>query len=133
MADEVRTLASKTQESTVEIEKIIERLLAGTRDAVATMQQGYEQTQHCVTQASKAGQSLYAINDAVASIVRMNEQIASAAEQQQVVSVSISNNVTNINQQVNNTADSTKITAESAANLAEVADQTRKLIAHFKI
>lgn len=133
VADEVRTLASRTQESTAEIERIIEKLQAGTREAVTAMQQGHHQTQHCVTQASKAGQSLHVINNAVASIVRMNEQIASAAEQQQVVSVEISKNVTNINQQVSNTADSTRLTAENAVNLAELADHMRKLIAHFKV
>lgn len=133
VADEVRTLASRTQESTAEIERIIERLQAGTRDAVAAMRQGHQQTQHCVTQASKAGQSLRTINNAVASIVRMNEQIASAVEEQQAVSVDISKNVANINHQVSNTADSTKLTAENAVNLAELAGHMRKLIAHFKV
>jgi methyl-accepting chemotaxis protein len=133
VADEVRTLASKTQESTAEIERIIERLQAGTRDAVAAMQQGHQQTQHCVSQASKAGQSLHTINNAVASIVSMNEQIASAAEEQQAVSADISKNVANINQQVSNTADSTRLTADNAVNLAELADHMRKLIAHFKV
>jgi methyl-accepting chemotaxis protein len=133
VADEVRTLASRTQESTAEIERIIEKLQVGTRDAVAAMKQGHKQTQDCVTQASNAGQSLHTINNAVASILRMNEQIASAAEQRQAVSTDINKNVANINQQVSNTADSTKLTAENAVNLTELADHMRKLIAHFKI
>lgn len=133
VADEVRTLASKTQESTEEVERIIERLQVGTREAVAAMQQGHEETQHCVTQASMAGQSLNTINKAVASIVSMNEKIASAAEEQQAVSADISRNVANINQQVGNTADSTKLTAENAMTLAELADHMRKLMAHFKV
>lgn len=133
VADEVRTLASRTQESTAEIERIIEKLQLGTRDAVAAMQQGLEQTQHCVTHASDAGQSLHTINNAVATIVSMNQQIASAAEQQQVVSMDISKNVANISQQVGKTADNTKLTAKNAVNLTELAGQMRSLIAHFKV
>ena len=133
VADEVRTLASRTQESTAEIEHIIEKLQHGTRDAVKTMQQGLEQTQHCVSQASNAGHSLLTINNAVNSIVGMNAQIASAAEQQQVVSMDISKNVSNISQQVGKTAEHTKLTAENAVNLTELAGQMRSLISHFKV
>lgn len=133
VANEVRTLAHRTQESTLEIQRIIEQLQTGTRDAVAAMQQGHQQTQHCVSQATKAGQALHTINSAVNTIATMNEQIASAAEQQHVVSADISRNIANINQQVNQTADSTKVTAENAAGLADLASHLRKLIAHFKI
>ena len=97
------------------------------------MQQGLEQTQHCVSQASNAGHSLLTINNAVNSIVGMNAQIASAAEQQQVVSMDISKNVSNISQQVGKTAEHTKLTAENAVNLTELAGQMRSLISHFKV
>ena len=135
VANEIRTLASRTQESTLEIQRIIERLQAGTRDAVVAMQDGHQQTQHCVAQATKAGQALHIINSAVANIAMMNVQIASAAEQQHMVSADISKNVANIDQQVRETADGAKLkpTADGAITLADLAGHLRNLVAHFKV
>ena len=82
VADEVRTLASRTQQSTVEIQQVIERLQAGARDSSEVMLQGRAQVETSVRQAQQAGVSLTGITGAVTSINDMNTQIASAAEQQ---------------------------------------------------
>jgi methyl-accepting chemotaxis protein len=82
VADEVRTLAQRTQEATKEINSMIARLQEGSKNAVNVMAQGRRQAELSVEQASKAGESLQAINGAIGSISQMNEQIAAAVEQQ---------------------------------------------------
>jgi len=82
VADEVRSLAQRSQVSTQEIKSIIERLQSVARDAVLAMQSGLKQTQTTVIQAQSAGQSLDAITEAVMHINEMNTQIAAAAEEQ---------------------------------------------------
>ena len=82
VADEVRTLASKTQESTSEIQEMIERLQSGTREAVAVMETSRSEAQRSVDQTATAGQSLEKITQAVSVINDMSTHIASAAEEQ---------------------------------------------------
>lgn len=82
VADEVRTLAQRTQEATQEINDMIARLQDGSKNAVGVMAEGRKQAERSVEQALKAGESLQAITGAIASISSMNEQIAAAVEQQ---------------------------------------------------
>ncbi|RLT94523.1 methyl-accepting chemotaxis protein [Ketobacter sp.] len=82
VADEVRTLAQRTQEATQEINDMIARLQDGSKNAVGVMAEGRKQAERSVEQALKAGESLQAITGAIASISAMNEQIAAAVEQQ---------------------------------------------------
>ena len=82
VADEVRTLAQRTQEATQEINDMIARLQEGSKNAVGVMAAGRKQAERSVEQAQKAGESLQAITGAIASISTMNEQIAAAVEQQ---------------------------------------------------
>ncbi len=82
VADEVRTLAQRTQEATEEINDMIARLQEGSSNAVKVMAEGRRQAELSVDQASKAGESLSAITSAISSISSMNEQIAAAVEQQ---------------------------------------------------
>ncbi len=93
VADEVRTLAQRTQEATKEINDMIARLQEGSKNAVSVMAQGRRQAELSVEQASKAGESLQAITNAVGSISRMNEQIAAAVEQQTAAAESINSNL----------------------------------------
>ena len=86
VADEVRTLASKTQESTSEIQDMIERLQTGTREAVSVMQSSRGEAQNSVEQTAIAGESLSKITQAVSVINDMSTHIASAAEEQSSVS-----------------------------------------------
>ncbi|MEB0045616.1 MULTISPECIES: methyl-accepting chemotaxis protein [unclassified Pseudomonas] len=96
VADEVRTLASRTQRSTEEIRRIIQELQLATSAAVEQMKAGKDRAQDCIASADQASTSLDAINEGVKRIVGMNTQIASAAVQQHAVSEDINRNVTEI-------------------------------------
>ena len=93
VADEVRSLASRTQVSTQEIEKMIQRLQQAAQSAVASMDGGHEIAQQSVDQVAKANTALHAITSAVERIKNMNTQIASAAEEQSAVTAEIKGNV----------------------------------------
>ena len=93
VADEVRTLAQRTQEATEEINDMIARLQEGSSNAVKVMAEGRRQAELSVEQAMKAGDSLQTITGAVGSISEMNDQIASAVEQQTDTSDNISRNL----------------------------------------
>ncbi len=98
VADEVRNLAQKTQQATGEIQQMIQQLQNGTRDVVQVMEQSQSRTQRSVEQADAAAEALQAITQAVSLINDMNNQIASAAEEQSAVAEDINRNVTNIGQ-----------------------------------
>ncbi len=133
VADEVRTLASRTQASTEEIQGMINKLQSGSRGAVKAMQQGRIKAQSSVEQAGKAGEALEAITTAVASIHDLNTQIASAAEEQTAVSEEISRNVAQINQMAENTADGANQTATASEQLANLATDLQGMVNQFKI
>ena len=82
VADEVRTLASRTQSSTQEIQEMIERLQNGTQSAVSAMTQGHTQAEATVDHAKRAGEALDAIANGVVTITDLNESMASAAQSQ---------------------------------------------------
>ena len=82
VADEVRTLASRTQSSTQEIQEMIERLQNGTQSAVSAMTQGHSQAEATVDHAKRAGEALDAIANGVVTITDLNESMASAAQSQ---------------------------------------------------
>jgi methyl-accepting chemotaxis protein len=132
VADEVRTLASRTQQSTIEIQQVIEQLQSGARDAADVMNQGREQVDNSVMQAQQAGTSLLRITNAVTSISDMNVQIASAAEQQSAVSDEISKNVVNINHIADRVTESAGQTAQASSQLAHLASDLQTLVGQFK-
>jgi methyl-accepting chemotaxis protein len=92
VADEVRNLAQRTQESTRQIQAVIESMRASSVKAVTVMNEGQEQANSSVQQAKNAGESLQAINISVIKISDMNIQIVTAAEQQSVVAADINQN-----------------------------------------
>ena len=98
VADEVRTLAQRTQEATEEINDMIARLQEGSSNAVKVMAEGRRQAELSVEQASKAGESLSAITGAISSISAMNEQIAAAVEQQTTASDSINRSLSRMSE-----------------------------------
>jgi methyl-accepting chemotaxis protein len=98
VADEVRNLARRTQESTGQIQAVIEKMQGNTINAVEVMSEGTTQAEISVEQAKSAGESLYAINLSVTQISDMNTQIATAAEEQSVVAAEINRNFSQITQ-----------------------------------
>ena len=110
VADEVRTLAQRTQEATQEINDMIARLQDGSKNAVNVMAEGRKQAELSVEQALKAGESLSAITSAIGSISTMNEQIASAVEQQTASADSINSSLQRMGQASSNSSHSTELT-----------------------
>ena len=133
VADEVRTLANRTQSSTEEIRAIIERLQAGTKAAERTMQAGREQVERNVGQSALAGKALDTIAEVVTAIKHQNLQIASATQQQTAVTEEINRSVVNINDVGKRTADGALKAARSSEELAGFARRIQGLLAQFKI
>lgn len=132
VADEVRTLASRTQESTQEIQSMIESLQQGSRNAVKAMESSQKQSQQSVEQALKAQDSLDAITESVTTISTMNIQIASAAKEQSNVSEEINQNIINISQVVETTAEGAQQTLTASHELANLANELQVLVGQFK-
>ncbi len=133
VADEVRTLASRTQESTQEIEDMIEKLQKGSREAVAAMTTSQENAAASVEQAKKAGVALKTITESVSTITDMNTQIASAAKEQSIVTEELSRNITNVNEVVARTAEGAHETLSSSEELAQVAASLSQSVHKFRV
>ncbi len=133
VADEVRTLAQRTQESTIEIENLVETLQSGAGKAVEVMQQSQVKTENTVTQAKQAGQSLDAINESVNNILQINTQIAIAAEQQAATAEEVNRNISNIQAVSEQTASGAEQTSASSKELNELGAQLRSLVGQFNV
>ncbi len=133
VADEVRTLAQRTQESTQEIHEMIEKLQAGSREAVGVINRGQEQATASVDQATRAKQALDAIRGAVSTIHDMSAQIASASEEQGAVSEEINRNISNIADVIASSAEESVKVYEHSTELSQHAHQLTSAIARFKI
>lgn len=133
VADEVRTLASRTQESTEEINNMIGRLQKGANSAVDVMESSYERAQGTVEQAAKAGTSLDGITSAVATISEMNIQIAHAAKEQSSVAEEINKNIIEINSIAEETTQGSQHITAASVELNNLANQLTDLVGQFKV
>ncbi len=133
VADEVRTLAGRTQESTEEINLVIEKLQAGSRKAVEVMYKSREEAKSVVEQATKAGTSLAAISEAVARINDMSTQIASAAEEQNATTEEINRNITSISEMANETSTGAQQTSTASGDLARLGAELQEVVGQFRV
>lgn len=133
VADEVRTLAKRTQQSTEQIQTTIEQLQNAARSAVSVMAKGTEQATTSVETANKAGASLAVITETISRITSMNDQIARATGEQQNVARTISNNVDEIHSRTEETAASSKELASVSAELAQLAQHLEGIAKQFKV
>ncbi len=133
VADEVRTLASRTQQSTREIQAMVEKLQIGSKQAVEVMSRSQEQASASVERASKAGESLDSISTAVSEVDDMNTQIAAAAEQQSAVADEINRNVMSIREVTNQTAQGAEQTAGASETMAVLATKLQAVVNSFTL
>lgn len=133
VADEVRTLASRTQVSTQEIQNMIEVLQTGSEKAVLVMNTGKKQATNCVEQSIQAEQALDTITHAVHEAFDRSSQIATAAEEQSVVAHEISENLESIVTIAEQTTAGSKQTAEASSEVARLAEELQQSVREFKL
>ena len=133
VADEVRTLAQRSQESTKEIKTIIERLQLGAKEAVIAMNKGLEHTSENARQVEAAGQSLDAIVDSVGRITHMNSQIAVAVTEQSSVAEKINQSIVTIASVSEQTALAADEITKTSTHLAQLSSDLSDLILQFKV
>lgn len=133
VADEVRTLASRTQESTQEIQNMIEVLQTGAEKAVSVMSTGKTQAANCVEQSEEADKALETITHAVHEAFDRSSQIATAAEEQSVVAHEISENLESIVAIAEQTTAGSQQTASSSSEVARLSEELQQSVQEFKI
>lgn len=133
VADEVRTLAGRTQESTSEINLIIEKLQSGSRNAVQAMTKSREQTHSVVKQATVASTSLATVVESVSNINQMSTQIATAAEEQNVVAEDMNRNILRIKDMAIQNAAGANETSQASQNLVSMSTELQNLVGQFRI
>jgi methyl-accepting chemotaxis protein len=133
VAGEVRTLASRTQDSTTEIQAMIERLQEGSNQAVGAMDQAREQVGRNAEMAETARQGLISIAEAVARIRDMNTQIASATEEQSSVAEEVDRNLVNSAQAIEQIANGARQINNAAIELAQLAAAQLERVGRFKV
>ena len=133
VADEVRNLAKRTQQSTEEIEQMINQLQGGVGAAVKTMHASHSLATDTVSQSARVQQALQNILGAVSVIVDQNQQIAAAAEEQTAVAHDIDRNIVAINEAGQRTAEGAGHTEQASRELTEQVARLQQLIGAFRV
>nr|WP_315809358.1 methyl-accepting chemotaxis protein [Pseudomonas sp. C9-3] len=133
VADEVRALARRTQQSTAEIETLIAALQSGATTSVQRMQRSHTLVEMTVGDAVQTEAALGNIASAVAVIHQMNQQIAAASEQQSAVAEEISRSVTSIRGIADESAQAMESTASSSVELAQLSRELQGLVGQFRL
>jgi len=133
VADEVRTLAGRTQESTEEIQNMIERLQKGSKNAVSVMEKGSEQAQKGVEQSQKTSEALDAITESVSTISEMNQKISASAAEQNLVTEKMKSNVGSITDMTGKTTIGAEQTSQSTEQMAALIKQLQSVVSQFRI
>jgi methyl-accepting chemotaxis protein len=133
VADEVRTLAGRTQDSTSEINQMIESLQTNSANAVQAMEISRQQATTVVNQAQSADEALHAISTSVSQIDQMSSQIATAAEQQSSVTEEMSRNIDHINNMAIQNASGSEQTSAAGEELSRMATSLQQMVAAFQI
>jgi len=133
VADEVRTLATRTHSSTEEIQKVISRLQQGVKETVSSMTLSQSSAQQSVEKAKEVGQSLQEMQEFVTGIRDLSTQIAAAAEQQSAVAQEISENVHDIAKMSDEASNAADSTAQNSEGLSSLAEQQNNLLSQFRV
>lgn len=132
VADEVRTLASRTQESTDQIKNLIDRLQSGANNAVIAMTSSIEEAQNNSSQVGEVAKSLDKIKEEIVSINSVLTQVASASEQQSATSHEIANNIVSIGSIADKTAQGTQALHTAEQDLDKITHRLDNVISVFK-
>ncbi|PJE42808.1 MAG: methyl-accepting chemotaxis protein [Pseudomonas sp.] len=133
VADEVRNLAKRTQQSTEEIESMIAKLQSGVGAAVKAMSASHKMADTTVNESGKVQQALENILGAVGMIVDQNQQIATAAEEQTAVAQDIDQNIVEISQAGERTAEGASQTEQASRELSGLVARLKQLIGAFRV
>ncbi|PTS85375.1 methyl-accepting chemotaxis protein [Pseudomonas sp. HMWF032] len=133
VADEVRNLAKRTQQSTEEIESMIAKLQSGVGAAVKAMSTSHQMADNTVNESGKVQQALENILGAVGMIVDQNQQIATAAEEQTAVAQDIDQNIVEISQAGERTAEGASQTEQASRELSVLVARLKQLIGAFRV
>ena len=133
VADEVRNLAKRTQQSTEQIESMIAKLHSGVGAAVKAMNASHQMADTTVNESGKVQQALENILGAVGMIVDQNQQIATAAEEQTAVAQDIDQNIVEISQAGERTAEGASQTEQASRELSGLVARLKQLIGAFRV